>query len=286
MRNDRESRRGSRPGFGVRRAIAMLVFALVLFSAANAMAAEWVASGVVNGNAPGSWAVGSQGYVPVGFTVRTSGYWTNVRSGPGTGYSVVRTLAPGTTVQCYGWQHGSNVFDLWYGTADYRWYRIDSPVSPPVVRTDPRVERAISWANGQCAGNRYYWYWTNGYCLKFVDDAYANAGWAHTRFAWATLAGDRWIVSSSTNPPRGAVVFYNWYGRIGGVYRNWDTRASRSATGKLSKPSSAAAPSSSRWVRSVATAGGAGRSSLRWPSHRTRMTACPIRGQAVLRAVR
>lgn len=91
---------------------------------------QWIASGVVVGNAPGSWATGSQGWTPVNFNVTTGPWPVNVRSGPGTNYPVVRTISANTPVACYGWQHGGVVADAWTGASDARWYRIDQPAAP------------------------------------------------------------------------------------------------------------------------------------------------------------
>ncbi len=60
----------------------------------------------------------------VNFTVTTSGYNTNVRSGPGLSYSIVRKIPPNTSVACDGWTYGDVVQDLWLGTNDARWYKI------------------------------------------------------------------------------------------------------------------------------------------------------------------
>lgn len=121
--------------------VAAMMIACLLAAPGVAFAEQWVASGVVYGNAPGSWLLGSQGYTPVRFTVTTSSYATNVRSGPGTGYSVVRSIPPKTAITCYGWRHGSTVTDLWTGGADQRWYRIDAPASASAPTPAPSGDR-------------------------------------------------------------------------------------------------------------------------------------------------
>jgi len=92
---------------------------------------QWIASAVVIGNAPGSSPTGSQSWTPVTFTVTTGPWTVNVRGGPGTNYSIVRTLPGSTAVTCYGWEDGQAVNDAWYGTPDQRWYRIDNPAPRP-----------------------------------------------------------------------------------------------------------------------------------------------------------
>lgn len=83
----------------------------------------WVASAVVIGNAPGSWATGAQGLTPVAFSVKTA-FPTNVRTGPGTQYPVAKSIPAGTWLACDAWMHGTVVRDAWYGTNDGRWYRL------------------------------------------------------------------------------------------------------------------------------------------------------------------
>lgn len=92
---------------------------------APAPAPQWIASAVVVGNAPGSTPLGSQGWTPVVFTVKTGPWTVNVRSATSTTAAIVRTLPANTSVTCYGWQHGQSVSDAWYGTADARWYRVN-----------------------------------------------------------------------------------------------------------------------------------------------------------------
>jgi len=82
----------------------------------------------------------------------------------------------------------------------------------------PGVEKAISWAQERMnAGDKSYSYW----CLKFIGDAFRAGGINNAGYSTATQAGNALITSTSTNPPRGAVVFWDWYGTIGGVYANY-----------------------------------------------------------------
>ena len=84
--------------------------------------------------------------------------------------------------------------------------------------TSQGIETAIAWAESQkSAGNMSYCYW----CLKFVGDAFRQGGIGNAGYSTATLAGNALITSRDTNPPRGTVVFWDWYGTIDGVYANY-----------------------------------------------------------------
>jgi len=60
----------------------------------------------------------------VSFSATTSSYWTNVRSGPSTSYSIVRQIPPCTRVYFDGYTYGQCINDLWLNTPDYRWYKV------------------------------------------------------------------------------------------------------------------------------------------------------------------
>jgi len=96
-------------------------------------------------------------------------------------------------------------------------------------KTDERIEDAIAWAldwadgppyppGGPHAGEMYI-----GWCLAFVQDAYQfGAGAKIQRYEYAKQAADALGAGENKGiPPRGAFVFYNWYGTIDGVYQNW-----------------------------------------------------------------
>ena len=89
------------------------------------------------------------------------------------------------------------------------------------VRTDAAVvsraivEGAISWGNSQMGSTAY-----NGYCQKFVNHCFMNAGWGGVSFVSARVCGDALITNTSVSDvPRGAVVFFDStdhnYGHIG-----------------------------------------------------------------------
>ncbi len=92
------------------------------------------------------------------------------------------------------------------------------PPAPDFPAADPRVEAAIGWALARTGSGAYDYL-----CLKFVQDAYQYG--AHTaieRFSYAKQAAD--ALGAALNqgvPPRGAFVFYHWWGSIHGVYRDW-----------------------------------------------------------------
>ncbi len=80
------------------------------------------------------------------------------------------------------------------------------------------VEKAISWAQQKMnAGDMSYCYW----CLRFIGDAFRQGGIDNVHYSTATQAGNALITNTDTNPPRGAVVFWDWYGTIDGIYANY-----------------------------------------------------------------
>jgi len=81
-----------------------------------------------------------------------------------------------------------------------------------------QVEKAIEWAEAKKAtGTKSYSNW----CLKFVSDAYRAAGVSAQSFGYASAAANAMVKHYDQNPPRGAIVFWDWYGTLDGVYRNW-----------------------------------------------------------------
>ncbi|MBU2601943.1 MAG: cell wall-binding repeat-containing protein, partial [Actinobacteria bacterium] len=102
---------------------------------------RWISHLVVTAGAPGSAPIGDQPLTPVVFRTTTiSGSPSNVRSGPGTSYPVVDTLAANLAITAYAWQHGESVTTS-RGT-DERWYRLDKPIYRTLTGTD-RYETAI-----------------------------------------------------------------------------------------------------------------------------------------------
>ena len=58
------------------------------------------------------------------FSARTASSGVNVRSGPGTNFSIVRRIGGNQTVTFDCWMHGTAERDIWTGVRDARWYRI------------------------------------------------------------------------------------------------------------------------------------------------------------------
>lgn len=161
----------------------------------------------------------------------------SARTGPGTGYSVVRYLAYGTSVsivcQVQGgtningnatWNKladGTYVSDYWMNTPSFNSYIPGMPAcgstTTTTTTTIPGAESAISWAYARRGSTAY-----EGWCLKFVANAYGRsaAGFASAKAHWnnAVSTGRARYTSS---PPRGALVFWNsWfngvnYGHVG-----------------------------------------------------------------------
>lgn len=146
----------------------------------------------------------------------------NVRSGPGTNYASIGGFNEGQQITVIGsttdtWlkvsganRHNGEIIQG-YTHRDYITF-----VKPTYENTFPGAEAAISWATSQL-GNQSYNYW----CLKFVGDAFRQGGVGNAGYSTATIAGNAIITHTDSNPPRGAVVFYDWYGSIDGVYQNY-----------------------------------------------------------------
>jgi len=199
----------------------------------------------------GVWVAAPVSADAANYTVRGSER-ANVRTAPSVSSSIVRRLNPGTTVdvvcQAVGDRFGSAPYPdnrTWSRLRDGTWIhdmllntpggrrenvagggyaywtpslpRCGSTPAPPVASTQ---DRAVAWALAQ-VGRRDYDYW----CLKFSLDAYrigagrtvAGAGWA--RLWWDQRPAQQ--RRGDLNPPKGALVFWNWTGTVDGIYRNW-----------------------------------------------------------------
>ncbi|MDI9479276.1 MAG: copper amine oxidase N-terminal domain-containing protein [Syntrophomonadaceae bacterium] len=85
---------------------------------------------------------------------------------------------------------------------------------------DPRVESAIAWAIENIGRTDYEYR-----CLGFVQDAYRHGGLTLT----GKLADNAKNTATNFNAaanrdkivPRGAAVFYDWEGTLGGTTQNW-----------------------------------------------------------------
>ena len=96
---------------------------------------------------------------------------------------------------------------------------------------DSQVESAIAWAIEKTGSPDYSYK-----CLGFVQDAYRNGGITLTGLPWGTAKNAATIFKAETNKdkvvPRGAAVFYNWEGTLGGTTQNWGHVGIALQTGK------------------------------------------------------
>lgn len=93
-----------------------------------------------------------------------------------------------------------------------------TPVSAASYTTSTQVETAIDFGESKKdSGTKAYSY----LCLKFVGECFGAAGLSVPTYGYAANAASKLVSSTSTNPPRGAVVFWDWWGTIDGVYKNW-----------------------------------------------------------------
>jgi cell wall-associated NlpC family hydrolase len=83
----------------------------------------------------------------------------------------------------------------------------------------PGADQAIKWAKNQLGKNDW-----NGYCLAFVSQAYSSAGISSSvsgRLPDAKTAANKYKPVKKGEPPKGAVVFFDWWGTVKGEYANW-----------------------------------------------------------------
>ena len=156
----------------------------------------------------------------------------NVRSGPGTGYSIIGSAASGAsfTLLCQ-WQGGTNVSGnatwdkvtfsngLTGAIADYytttpSWNSY-APNTGACTTSSTREQRAMDWArsvlgnaytNGDLGDSNHAW---NGWCDNFVGHAY---GLAASGFATAidhyNYMNSQGLINTTGTPPSGALVFF------------------------------------------------------------------------------
>ena len=83
----------------------------------------------------------------------------------------------------------------------------------------PGADQAIKWAKNQLGKNDW-----NGYCLAFVSQAYSSAGISSSVSGGlpdAKTAANKYKPVKKGEPPKGAVVFFDWWGTVKGEYANW-----------------------------------------------------------------
>ncbi|UMZ73791.1 stalk domain-containing protein [Natranaerofaba carboxydovora] len=83
------------------------------------------------------------------------------------------------------------------------------------------VENAISWAKNRKGNTDYY-----HRCLLFVQDAYKNGGEIGLKgLPWGSARNAAEIMNAPDNVdktiPKGALVFFDWYGNVNGTQKNW-----------------------------------------------------------------
>ena len=82
--------------------------------------------------------------------------------------------------------------------------------NPSYSGEDPRITKAIAWAEEQIGSTEYY-HDDMSWCQTFVGDAYRDAGSPPTTYGSAKAAADALGAKDrSGTPPRGAYVFYEW----------------------------------------------------------------------------
>ncbi|MBL0385751.1 C40 family peptidase [Tumebacillus sp. ITR2] len=160
----------------------------------------------------------------VSFSGITASAGVNVRSGPGTNYPIVSSIAGNVSVQFSGLEYGTIVNDVWYNKPDPRWfYYIEGGqkryiASAVVDGLPPKAsirakDRAIAWAIDAQGRTDY-----NGYCQMFVENAYGTTG----QYASAIAASNSLNTGGSlASAPIGALVFFapaadnGYYGHVG-----------------------------------------------------------------------
>ncbi len=151
----------------------------------------------------------------------------SARSGPGTGYGIVRSLPRGTNISIVcqvqngtsvggsrTWDRlsdGTWVSDYWTNTPSFNSYIPgigDCNSSGGGGTSIPGASTAISWAQARTGSTAW-----EGWCERFVANAYgrSSAGFASAKAHWNdAVASGR--AHTDRNPPRGALVFWNtWY---------------------------------------------------------------------------
>lgn len=79
------------------------------------------------------------------------------------------------------------------------------------------AEAAVRWAMAQIGSADFF-----TLCLKFVEDAYETANpIVLDGYSTAKEAAEGYGTHSESEPPLGSLVFYDCWGTIGGVRKNW-----------------------------------------------------------------
>jgi uncharacterized protein YraI len=156
-------------------------------------------------------------------TVSTGGnYSLNVRSGPNTASSIVRSLPNGSSVTLDCWVTGQAVNGRWGVTS--LWHRAaggyisdgfvytgtNGPArGEPACTSAPapsstKAGRALAWARSQLGATGW-----NGWCDRFVAVAYGRSSSGYTTAYNHYLdLNRRGLIHRTGTPPAGALVFY------------------------------------------------------------------------------
>ena len=157
----------------------------------------------------------------VGYNVTgTGGVGLNARSGPGTGYSIVRKIPEGNAIdiscQTTGesvrgsaiWDKlsdGTFISDFYTTTPVYAAYSPGIPVCGSTVTPKTREQKAVDWAKAQMSSKNWL-----GYCDRFVANAYGRdrSGYYNAGVHLGAMALRRKMWYYDYNAPAGALVFF------------------------------------------------------------------------------
>jgi hypothetical protein len=111
----------------------------------------WITSAFVDGDAPGSEALGYAALTIADFPIRTGPWYVNVRSGPSASSPVIGVAPPLTDLAALGWQHGQSMRDMWTGEPDERWYFLggrDASAAAALMATAPPSAQNLARPQG------------------------------------------------------------------------------------------------------------------------------------------
>ena len=180
------------------------------------------------GNAPSVSAqnVASCDSRSVQFSGKTSPAGANIRSGAGTNYQVVGSLAPNTVVQFSGYAYSNQpIADYWTGKADYRFYKLlnggyvasalisgNAPGSTPTCAGStsnlaPSVGQPNFSAGEYRSGNIF---WNAGYAPASTNPPYPKLGSALGNCTWYANGRSKQLGRNPAKVDRMAGNAGNW----------------------------------------------------------------------------
>jgi uncharacterized protein YraI len=159
-------------------------------------------------------------------TVQTGGLKLAVRSGPGTGYGVVRWLDDRSAVNIGCQTSGDTVNGNWgptnvwdnlgdgYASDGFVYTGSNGRVAPACGGSNSRGDQAINWYASRNGSTAYEWW-----CEQAAENAYgANGAYASAIAHWQAMLNNGHAHPGDMNPPRGAFVYWNIappYGHVG-----------------------------------------------------------------------